>query len=71
MLTHQLPIESQFHLGLIDHLNAEIVLGTVTTIKEACIWLSYTYMYARMLKNPLTYGISWEQLFVICNLIYF
>jgi hypothetical protein len=29
MLTHQVPIESQFTQGLVDHLNAEIVLGTV------------------------------------------
>jgi hypothetical protein len=29
MLTHQVPIESQFIAGLVDHLNAEIVLGTV------------------------------------------
>lgn len=27
MLTHQLPIESQFVKGLVDNLNAEIVLG--------------------------------------------
>jgi hypothetical protein len=30
MLTHQVPIESQFIAGLVDHLNAEIVLGTVS-----------------------------------------
>lgn len=28
MLTHQIPIESQFILKLADNLNAEIVLGT-------------------------------------------
>lgn len=27
MLTHQLPIESQFVRGMVDNLNAEIVLG--------------------------------------------
>ena len=27
LLTHQTPIESQFVQGLVDHLNAEIVLG--------------------------------------------
>lgn len=26
----QVPIESQFTAGLVDHLNAEIVLGTVS-----------------------------------------
>ncbi|CAK0786311.1 hypothetical protein CVIRNUC_009524 [Coccomyxa viridis] len=62
MLTHQLPIESQFVSLLVDNLNAEIVLGTVTNVKEACTWLSYTYLFVRMLKNPLAYGIAWEEI---------
>ena len=36
--------------------------GTVTNVKEACTWLSYTYLFVRMLKNPLAYGIAWEEL---------
>lgn len=36
--------------------------GTVTNVKEACAWLSYTYLFVRMLKNPLSYGIPWEEL---------
>ena len=35
LLTHQLPIESQFVKKLSDHLNAEISLGTVTSVREA------------------------------------
>jgi len=62
MLTHAVPIESQFTAGLVDHLNAEIVLGTVTNIREAVAWLGYTYLYVRMRQNPLPYGISWEEL---------
>ena len=62
MLTHQTPIESQFTEGLADHLNAEIVLGTVTSIREAVRWLAYTYLHTRMAKNPLAYGLSWEEL---------
>jgi len=61
MLTHQVPIESQFIAGLVDHLNAEIVLGTVTNIREAVQWMGYTYLFVRMKQNPLTYGISWEE----------
>lgn len=64
MLTHQAPIESQFTKGLVDHLNAEIVLGTVTNIKEASTWLSYTYLFVRMVKNPRGYGLTWENLLV-------
>lgn len=44
--------------ALPDQLNAEIVLGTVTNIKDAVNWLSYTYLYIRMLKNPKHYSIS-------------
>lgn len=55
LLTKQLPIESQFHTDLSNHLNAEIVLGSVTNIDEAVNWLQYTYLYVRMLRNPKHY----------------
>lgn len=54
----QLPVESQMVKTLPDNLNAEIVLGTIQTINEAVDWLSYTFLYVRMLKNPNLYGIS-------------
>ena len=53
----QLPVESQLIKCLPDHLNAEIVLGTIQTIDEAVEWLSYTFLYIRMLRNPSLYGI--------------
>ncbi|GJZ02294.1 DExH-box ATP-dependent RNA helicase DExH14, partial [Tanacetum coccineum] len=49
LLTSQLPIESQY----ISSLNAEVTLGTVTNVKEACAWLGYTYPFIRMKMNPL------------------
>ena len=61
MLTQAYPIESQFISKLSDHLNAEIALGTVTSVREAVTWLSYTYLHVRMLRNPLAYGIPFEQ----------
>eukprot|EP00941_MAST-03F_sp_MAST-3F-sp1_P004675 g4675.t1 len=61
LMTHQLPIESQFIQALPDHLNAEIVAGTVTNIDEAVEWLSYTYLFVRMLRNPMVYGIGYEE----------
>eukprot|EP00743_Colponemidia_sp_Colp-15_P009223 GILK01010071.1.p1 GENE.GILK01010071.1~~GILK01010071.1.p1 ORF type:complete len:1391 (-),score=337.99 GILK01010071.1:97-4269(-) len=61
MLNHQLPIESQFISNLPNSLNAEVVLGTVSSIKDAISWLSYTYLFVRMLRNPLVYGISYEE----------
>ncbi|KAL6068513.1 activating signal cointegrator 1 complex subunit [Balamuthia mandrillaris] len=61
LMNHQLPIESQFISNLADNLNAEVVSGTVTNLDEAVEWLSYTYLYVRMLKNPLAYGITYAQ----------
>ncbi|KAE9467177.1 hypothetical protein C3L33_00911, partial [Rhododendron williamsianum] len=61
LLTSQLPIESQFISSLRDNLNAEVVLGTVTNVKEACAWLGYTYLFIRMKMNPLAYGIGWDE----------
>jgi activating signal cointegrator complex subunit 3 len=55
-LVRPIPIESNFSKQLADHLNAEIAGRTVTTITEAATWLTYTYMYVRMGKNPLQYG---------------
>lgn len=53
----QLPVESQLVKSLADHLNAEICLGTVQNLEEAAEWLSYTFLYVRMLRNPAFYGI--------------
>ncbi|XP_065878645.1 DExH-box ATP-dependent RNA helicase DExH14 isoform X2 [Euphorbia lathyris] len=61
LLTSQLPIESQFISSLKDNLNAEVALGTVTNVKEACAWLGYTYLFIRMRQNPLAYGIGWDE----------
>lgn len=59
----QAPIESGFIKSLADHLNAEIVNGTVNNIKEAVTWLSYTFMFVRMVRNPLAYGVPYDELF--------
>ena len=58
LLTRQNPIESQFINHLTDNLNAEIVLGTVTNVNEACSWLGYSYLNVRMRQSPITYGIN-------------
>jgi pre-mRNA-splicing helicase BRR2 len=53
----QPPVESQLIKSLADHLNAEIVLGTVQSVSVAADWLSYSFLYVRMLQNPALYGI--------------
>uniref|UniRef100_A0A5B7AAE8 RNA helicase n=1 Tax=Davidia involucrata TaxID=16924 RepID=A0A5B7AAE8_DAVIN len=62
LMNQQLPIESQFVSKLADQLNAEIVLGTVQNARDACNWLSYTYLYVRMLRNPTLYGLALDAL---------
>ncbi|TGZ69988.1 hypothetical protein CRM22_003424 [Opisthorchis felineus] len=57
LMNQQLPIESQLISSLADLLNAEVVLGTVSSIREAVTWLGYTYLYIRMLRNPSLYGV--------------
>lgn len=55
----------QFISSLKDNLNAEVALGTVTNVKEACAWLGYTYLSIRMKLNPLAYGIGWDEVWSI------
>ena len=46
----------RFIEGLVDSINAEISLGTVTNMDEGVRWLGYSYLFVRMRKNPLIYG---------------
>ena len=61
-VTQQQPIESKFSRKLVDNLNAEISLGTVTSIPEAVQWLGYSYLFVRMQRSPMTYGIDWAEI---------
>ena len=51
-------LESCLHLNLIDHLNAEIGLGTISDIHTAKRWLAGTFLYVRLGKNPDHYRID-------------
>lgn len=64
LLTSSIPIESKLGASasrLANHLNAEIVSGTVSSIGEGVRWLNYTYLSVRMPQNPLVYGIDWAE----------
>ncbi|KAF5862239.1 Sec63 [Aspergillus alliaceus] len=47
--------ESCLHLNLMDHLNAEIGLGSVTSIESAIRWLAGTFLFVRLRRNPTHY----------------
>jgi replicative superfamily II helicase len=68
-LCHQHPIESTFNDQLTNNLNAEIALGTVSNMTDAVKWLSYTYLFVRMKKNPFNYGSDWHEVSKDPNLV--
>ncbi|KAM6948757.1 LOW QUALITY PROTEIN: putative ATP-dependent DNA helicase HFM1 [Aplochiton taeniatus] len=51
-------IESSLHTNLVEHLNAEIVLQTISDVNMALEWIRSTFLYIRALKNPKHYGFS-------------
>ncbi|XP_047583272.1 probable ATP-dependent DNA helicase HFM1 isoform X3 [Lutra lutra] len=58
MLACSDTIESSLHRHLIEHLNAEIVLHTITDVNIALEWIRSTLLYIRALKNPSHYGFA-------------
>ena len=50
-VTQQQPLESKFSRKLVDNLNAEISLGTVTSVSEAITWLGYSYLFCANAKE--------------------
>lgn len=43
---------------IVEHLNAEIVLGTIKDISIAMEWIKATFLYQRVFKNPKHYGLT-------------
>ncbi|KAF2220729.1 hypothetical protein BDZ85DRAFT_267054 [Elsinoe ampelina] len=52
MVNCQEILESRLHVNLIEHLNAEIGLGTIQDFPSAISWLSSTFLYVRLKVNP-------------------
>lgn len=48
---------SRLHTNLIEHLNAEVVLRTITDVSIALQWLKSTFLFVRIKQNPKHYGI--------------
>ena len=58
LLGDALPVESALDQWLGEHLNAAVVGGEVGGAEEAVDWLTWTFLYRRVLKNPNYYGLS-------------
>lgn len=61
LVTGQEVLESTLHLGLIEHLNAEIGLGTIHNLSSARKWLASTFLYVRVNQNPAHYKLNGSQ----------
>ncbi|KAF7457989.1 activating signal cointegrator 1 complex subunit 3 [Cryptosporidium felis] len=63
-LTFQAPIESQLLVdsNLCNLLNSEISRGSILNLNDAKRWLQYTFLVTRAKKDPLKYGLTWEEL---------
>jgi Superfamily II helicase len=49
-------VESSLHRHLVEHLNSEIVLKTISDVSVAVEWLRSTFFFVRVLSNPGHYG---------------
>lgn len=58
LVTGEEVLESKLHLNLIDHMNAEIGLGTIRDLKSARRWLIGTFLYVRLQQNPAYYKLE-------------
>ena len=58
LMTGNEVLESSLHLNLIEHLNAELSLGTVSDLDTAKKWLSGTFLYVRLKQNPRHYKLE-------------
>ncbi|KAG8095957.1 hypothetical protein GUJ93_ZPchr0013g35707 [Zizania palustris] len=59
------PVESNLREYLHDHINAEIVSGTISNKEEAIIYLTWTYLYRRLVVNPAYYGLENTEIYTL------
>lgn len=52
------PVESSLLEVLPDHANAEIVAGTIKTKQEFLDYMTWTYFFRRLMKNPCYYDLE-------------
>jgi len=53
-------LESSLHHNMLEHLNSEIALGTITSVQAAKDWIRSSFLYQRLQQNPNHYAIKQE-----------
>ena len=52
------PIESSLIEQIDDHVNAEITRGEINNSLDCIEWITWSFMFRRILKNPTFYGLE-------------
>jgi activating signal cointegrator complex subunit 3 len=52
------PVESSLAQHLHDHLNAEVAAGTIASKQDAIDYLTWTYLFRRLVMNPSYYDLE-------------
>ncbi|KAJ1658682.1 ATP-dependent DNA helicase MER3 [Dispira simplex] len=61
LVAGQEAVESSLHSHLIEHINAEISLGSVQNVQAALQWLKSTFLYVRVCSNPSYYPLDGKE----------
>jgi len=54
-------LESSLHVNIVEHVNSEVGLGTITDIESAKAWLRNSFLFQRLQRNPKHYAIGKDE----------
>ena len=57
-ISEPLPIESNLEIYLHDTINSEVVVENIQSSQDIIDWITWTFMYRRLVQNPNYYNLS-------------